>query len=82
MKHNHLFLALLAMGIVSCVPDRSEDKLQSLTIYDYSIAGKSPSGTYEISEFGVDKASDSFKITVRPQEFNYLSFASDLGRRL
>ncbi len=71
MKHNHLFLALLAMGFVSCVPDRSEDKLQSLAIYDYSITGKSPLGTYEISEYGVDKASDSFRITVRPQEFDY-----------
>lgn len=45
--------------------------MQSLAIYDYSITGKSPSGTYEISEYGVDKASDSFRITVRPQEFDY-----------
>ena len=62
MKHNHLFLALLAMGFVSCVPDRSEDKLQSLTIYDYSIAGKSPSKAIWrgflviIDIFGVTKA--------------------------
>lgn len=71
MKHSYLFLALLAMELVSCTPDRNDDKLQSLTIYDYSITGESPSGSYEISEYGVDKASNSLKITVRPQEFNY-----------
>ena len=71
MKHSYLFLALLAMEFASCMPEKSEDKLQSLTIYDYSITGESPSGTYEISEYGVDQSSDSFRMTVRPQEFNY-----------